>query len=114
MNLSSPEIAGIVLGVVAGLAIGKPLGVGLAAMLAIKSRIGIAPEGSGLRQFVGVAFLCGIGDPIALLLADESFPHGSYAATAKIAVLIGSVVAALIGVGLLATAPRVSGRTDEL
>jgi NhaA family Na+:H+ antiporter len=114
MDLSSPAVMGIAFGVIAGLVIGKPLGVGLAAMLAIKSRIGIAPEGSGLRQFIGVAFLCGIGDPIALLLADESFPHGSYAATAKIAVLIGSVVAALIGVALLATAPRVSGRTDEL
>ena len=55
---------------VAGLVIGKPLGILLASGLAILVRLAVAPEGWTLRQRVGAACLCRVGDTMALLMAD--------------------------------------------
>jgi len=105
VDLSSPDAARVLAGVVLGLVIGKPLGVCLAALAAVKSGIAIAPEDTSLRAFLGAAALCGVSDPIALLMADQGFPHGDYAAVAKIGVLIGSVLAAGLGSLILMTSP---------
>ena len=43
-----------------------------------------------LRNFIGAACLCGVGDTVALLMADQAFPQGTDAAVAKIGVLVGS------------------------
>jgi Na+:H+ antiporter, NhaA family len=95
----------VLTGVIAGLVIGKPLGVSLAALLAVKSRIAIMPDDTTVRAFIGAAILCGVSDPIALLMADLAFPHGDFAAVAKIGVLIGSILAAALGALALYTSP---------
>ncbi len=104
VDLSSPIATNVLGGVVLGLVIGKPLGICLASLLAIKLGAGLAPEDVSIRQFIGGACLCGIGDTVALLMADQAFPDGSFAAIAKIGVLIGSLLAALLGAAILATA----------
>jgi len=104
-DLSSPEARTIVLGVILGLVIGKPLGVSLASLLAIKLRIARAPEDVSVRNFIGAACLCGVGDTVALLMADQAFPQGPDSAVAKIGVLIGSALAAAIGAAVLAAGP---------
>ena len=86
--------------------IGKPLGISLASLLAVKTRIALAPEGIGLRNFLGAACLCGIGDTVSLLMADQAFPLGPIAAVAKIGVLIGSLLSALAGWLIFSLAPR--------
>jgi len=104
----SPDTRQVLLGVVAGL--GKPLGIGLASGLAIGLRVARAPDGVSLRQFLGAACLCGVGDTMALLMADQAFPQASHAAIAKLAVLLGSAVAAAVGSSILLarSAPRSS------
>jgi NhaA family Na+:H+ antiporter len=96
----------VLLGVVLGLVIGKPLGVALAALAAVKARIAVLPDDTRLRAFIGAALLCGVSDPVALLMADKAFPHSDLAAVAKIGVLAGSLVAAGLGVAVLATGRR--------
>ncbi len=113
VDLSSPGADHVLWGVVLGLLFGKPLGVSLASLLAIKARIGLAPDGVSLHQFIGGACLCGIGDTVALLMADQAFPQGSYSAIAKIGVLIGSVLAALLGAGILAIGPKTAALTPS-
>ncbi|HEX7967631.1 MAG TPA: Na+/H+ antiporter NhaA, partial [Stellaceae bacterium] len=103
VDLSSPAARTILWGVILGLAIGKPLGVSLASLLAIKAGVAVAPDGVTLRQFIGGACLCGIGDTVALLMADQAFPPGLESAVAKIGVLTGSVLAAALGAAVLAT-----------
>jgi len=103
VELSSPGAHAILWGVILGLVIGKPLGVSLASLLAIKARIAVAPDGVTLRQFIGGACLCGIGDTVALLMADQAFPEGPESAVAKIGVLVGSVLAAALGAVVLAS-----------
>jgi NhaA family Na+:H+ antiporter len=111
VDLSSPGARTILWGVILGLVIGKPLGVSLASLLAIKARIAVMPDGVALRQFIGAACLCGIGDTVSLLLADQAFPQGPDAAVAKIAVLIGSVLAAALGAAVIAVNLKVRAVT---
>ncbi|HWY62465.1 MAG TPA: Na+/H+ antiporter NhaA [Rhizomicrobium sp.] len=101
VDLSSPDAKKVLLGVVLGLVAGKPLGVCVVAFLSVKSRIALMPANVSLRNFIGAACLCGIGDTVSLLMADQAFPHGPYSAVAKIAVLIGSVLAAALGATII-------------
>jgi Na+/H+ antiporter NhaA len=39
-------------------------------------------------------------------MADQAFPHGTDAAVAKIGVLVGSVLAAVLGASILASGKR--------
>jgi NhaA family Na+:H+ antiporter len=103
VDLHSADAVSVLVGVVLGLVLGKPLGVLLASWLAIKARIGIAPQGVGLRAFIGAACLCGVGDTVALLMADQAFAHDRSAAVAKIGVLAGSALAAALGAAVIAT-----------
>ncbi len=105
-DLAAPGAAAITAGVVLGLVAGKPLGIGLFSFAAVRSGIARAPKGVGLSTFIGAICLCGIGDTVSLLLADQAFPdNGADAAIAKIAVLIGSALAAAIGSAIVALAP---------
>ena len=105
VDLHSPGAGRVLLGVVLGLVIGKPLGVSLASLLAVKAKVAVVPEDVPLRAFLGAACLCGVGDTVALLMADQAFTHGPNAAAAKIGVLAGSVIAAALGAVVLATGP---------
>src|SRR6185436_13393037 len=90
-DVSSEGAARIFAGVVAALVVGKPAGVLLASGAAIGARVAVAPEGVGLRHFVGAACLCGVADTMALLMADRAFTTHE-AAVAKVAVLVGSAL----------------------
>jgi Na+:H+ antiporter, NhaA family len=106
VDIHSGEALRVLCGVVLGLVLGKPLGILLASILAIKAGIGAAPRGVALVTFIGAACLCGVGDTVALLMADQAFPHGSDASVAKIGVLAGSIGAALLGAIVIAAGAR--------
>ncbi|HXC54328.1 MAG TPA: Na+/H+ antiporter NhaA [Rhizomicrobium sp.] len=105
IDLSSPDAGRVLGGVVLGLVLGKPLGIALAALVAVKTRIARMPGDVTLRGFLGAACLCGIGDTVALLMADQAFPQGGDASVAKIGVLAGSVLAAALGAAVIAVRP---------
>ncbi len=106
VDLSSPGAGRILSGVILGLVLGKPLGVLLASLAAIGARIAVMPDDVTPRHFLGAAFLCGIGDTVALLMADQAFPQGPDSAIAKIGVLVGSVLAAALGATVLSAIGR--------
>jgi NhaA family Na+:H+ antiporter len=106
VDLHSHDSLRVLVGVILGLVCGKPIGVLLASWLAIKARVGVAPRGASLRAFIGAACLCGVGDTVALLMADQAFPHGDFAAVAKIGVLAGSTLAAALGAAVIASGSR--------
>ena len=85
-DLSTPGAYSILAGVVLGLVIGKPLGIGLFSLAAVKTDLARVPKGIGIGTFIGAICLCGIGDTVALLMADQAFPGSGDAAIAKIAV----------------------------
>jgi NhaA family Na+:H+ antiporter len=112
IDRSQPGASRVLVGVILGLALGKPLGITLASWLAVRAKLAIAPDNVTLIQFVGAAVLCGVGDTVALLLADRAFPGGPVAAVAKIGVLLGSVLAGGLGALILVTGSRGPARSE--
>ena len=92
-------------GVVLGFALAKPIGIALTSWAAARLGFAALPPDAGAPAFLGASFLCGIGDPLSLLMADQAFHGGAYSAVAKIGVLTGSALAALVGGILLSFSP---------
>jgi NhaA family Na+:H+ antiporter len=112
IHLSSPERVHILAGTVLGLVAGKPIGVLVASAVAVATGLAAPLEGVTLRQFVGAACLCGVGDTLALLMADRAFSTEE-AAIAKLGVLTGSVIAGLVGTAVLALRRTTRYRAHE-
>ena len=104
-NFGAPDADKVLWGVVIGLAVGKPLGIVAATWAAVTTRVAIAPADASRTAFVGAACLCGIGDPLSILMADQAFPGTGYASVAKLGVLVGSAAAAVLGAAALAFSP---------
>jgi NhaA family Na+:H+ antiporter len=99
----------IALGVVLGLALGKPLGITLASWLAVRSGAADLPAGVTWRHVHGAGWLGGIGFTMSLFVAGLAFADPGVLDTAKLGVLGASVVAGLVGYGLL----RAGGRAAD-
>lgn len=93
------------LGVVLGLAIGKLAGIAAMTWLAVRTGLGTLPPGVGTRTAVGIAALAGIGFTVSLFIAPLAYEDASVVDSAKIGVLCGSVISALVGIAILAGAP---------
>lgn len=91
------------LGIIAGLFIGKPLGISLFCLLAVKLRLASLPEGTSFKEIIAVGVLCGIGFTMSIFIATLAFGHADPALItwAKLGILIGSLLAAITGYGLL-------------
>lgn len=101
------------LGIALGLLLGKPLGVMLFSFVAVKLRLAELPEGIGWRHIAPVAVMCGIGFTMSMFIASLAFEHGGviYGDLARLGILMGSMVAAVVGyVWLSKTLPAAGGR----
>lgn len=88
----------IVLGTALGLFFGKQIGVFLSSLLAFKTGLSDMPNGTNLKQFYGVSCLCGIGFTMSLFIAILAFEDQAYYLNyAKLGVLFGSVISAILG-----------------
>lgn len=90
----------VVLGVLLGLVVGKPLGVIGGAWVVTRLTRAELNENISWRDVVGVAVLAGVGFTVALLVSELSFT-GAEADSAKTAVLLGSVIAAVVAACIL-------------
>jgi NhaA family Na+:H+ antiporter len=95
----------LILAIFLGLVVGKPLGIVLASMLAVRLGIAARPTAYSWRQLAGAGVLAGIGFTMSLFIAHYAFPDPADFAAAKLAVFIASVVAGLAGWALLWIAP---------
>lgn len=84
-----------------GLVIGKPLGLTLASLLAVKLKLAIKPDEYSWTQLFGAGALAGIGFTMSLFIANQAFPAPEDFAAAKIAVFAASLLSALLGVAVL-------------
>jgi NhaA family Na+:H+ antiporter len=96
----------VALGIILGLFFGKTLGITLGALASGALRLGSKPADASWVQMIGVANIAGIGFTMSLLLAALSYepaaPH--LFKDAKLGVLVGSTLSALVGVAVLTTA----------
>ena len=84
--------------IIVGLVIGKPLGICVAAWIAVRLKIAVLPTGTTFYHLVGVGILAGIGFTVSLFITDLAFTDAATIDSAKIAVLTASVLASLLGV----------------
>ena len=99
-------LSGVGLAVMLGLVVGKFLGVFSFSWIAVKLGIVSLPVGSSWRTFASVCVVCGIGFTVSMFIADLSYvglgADGlALLDQAKLGVLLGSVISAVIGCVLL-------------
>ena len=107
--LSASVVSGnepLMLAIVGALVIGKPLGLVLACVVAVRLGWALKPQEYSWRQLIGAGALAGIGFTMSLFIAAQAFPDESAFAASKIAVFAASVVSAIAGVGILWNANR--------
>lgn len=105
MSLGS-VLSGVSLAVMLGLVVGKLLGVFSFSWVAVRLGFVSLPAGSSWKSFASVCMVCGIGFTVSMFIADLSYAGlGAEGAAllgqAKLGVLLGSVISAVIGCVLL-------------
>jgi NhaA family Na+:H+ antiporter len=96
----------VAVAVATGLVIGKPLGIVLFGWLAVRLVVKRLPEGITWGTLAGAGCLAGIGFTMALFIADLALDAALLDA-AKVGIIAGSAVAAVIGMAaLLILLPR--------
>jgi len=85
------------LGIALGLILGKPIGIILIAFLCRKLKLSELPENANWRHILGVGLLAGIGFTMSIFIALLSFESETHIAEAKLAILITSLLAGVLG-----------------
>jgi Na+:H+ antiporter, NhaA family len=96
-TLQAPVTAGILLGLVCG----KFIGITLFCFAAAKLGVAQLPKGVGWKQLMGAAWLAGIGFTMSLFIGQLAFTDPLHVLQAKLAVLLASALAAVIGLSWL-------------
>jgi NhaA family Na+:H+ antiporter len=97
VSLDQPASRTIGIGVLGGLVLGKPIGIFLASLLTVKLGICQLPRGMKWTGVLLVGLVGGIGFTMAIFIAGLAFQDPVHLAAAKLGVLSGSGVAAVIG-----------------
>ncbi|WP_133875942.1 Na+/H+ antiporter NhaA [Actinoplanes brasiliensis] len=101
-GLTSAITDPIALGIMAGLIVGKPIGITLATWLTARFTRAKMDTGLAWIDVVGLAMLGGIGFTVSLLIGELAFGTGSESDDhVKVAVLLGSLAAALMATVVL-------------
>lgn len=98
--------SGVGLAVMLGLVIGKFLGVFSFSWLAVRLKFVSLPAGADWKSFASVCVVCGIGFTVSMFIADLSYAGlgtvgQAFLNEAKLGVLCGSVISAVLGCVLL-------------
>lgn len=95
------------LGIALGLLLGKQIGILGAIWTARRFRLAQPPAGASWVQLWGMALLCGIGFTMSLFIAQLGFPASpDLVDEAKLGVLAGSLLSAMLGYLVLRIAAR--------
>ena len=100
-ELRSALASPVTIGIVAGLVVGKLLGVVGVSWLSLRMGAGALPAGMTSRSLIGGGAAAGIGFTVALFIAALAFPGGELLAQAKVGVLLGSLISAVLAVLVL-------------
>jgi NhaA family Na+:H+ antiporter len=96
VSLATGVPLSVTLGIICALVLGKPVGILLAGFAAVRSKAASLPEGIEWRHLVVLGCLGGIGFTMSLFIANLAFPDPGLLATSKFAVLLASVLAAVV------------------
>ena len=97
LDLTSGSALAVASGIVLGLVAGKPAGVLLASLLAVRLRLCELPPGVTWGHAVLLGLLAGIGFTMSIFIANLAFGDPALLAVAKFAILLASALAATLG-----------------
>jgi len=96
-DLWSSLSSNISLGIIFGLIIGKAAGIAGFSFLFVKSGISELPKDSNWGVMIGAGIMGGIGFTMSIFISELAFPSEEVRTQAKMAILIASTLAAIIG-----------------
>jgi NhaA family Na+:H+ antiporter len=94
------------LGIILGLVLGKPIGILLACWLLVKTKIATLPYQVRWKELTGAGVLAGIGFTMSIFISNLAFTDMATAQFSKIAVLIASLIATILGLSILFTSSK--------
>jgi len=97
LDLSAAAPLAVGAGIVSGLVLGKPIGIVLASITAVRLGLCALPEAVRWSHLVLIGLLGGIGFTMSIFIANLAFDDPGLLAAAKFAVLVASVLAATLG-----------------
>ncbi len=100
-SLLQPEVLGVILGPL----IGKPLGIFVFVYIAVKLGLARLPAEINWTQILGAGLLCGVGFTMSIFISSAAF-QGEQLQSVKLAVLLASVLAAILGTIVLMKASK--------
>jgi NhaA family Na+:H+ antiporter len=101
------------MGILLGLLIGKPLGILLFCWLLIKLKMASLPQQVGWKLLAGAGILAGIGFTMSIFISNLAFTESELVQYSKIAVLLASLIATLVGLLILFTAKKIEPEEFE-
>lgn len=113
-DASALLVGPVSLGVFGGLFLGKQIGVLCATWAAVRLGLGQLPAHVNWGQIYGAALLAGIGFTMSLFVASLAFSDTRLIEAAKIAVLVGSFLSTVVGLGVIYGTTDSSRRTQSL
>lgn len=105
IGLSGDWVRGLLspnsLGIFAGLVLGKPIGIILFSLAAIKARLSQMPGDLTWKHLLGGGMLAGIGFTMSFFIALLAFDDPAITQAAKITILLASLTAGIAGIATL-------------
>jgi Na+:H+ antiporter, NhaA family len=97
------------MGIELGLLLGKPIGIVGFTLLGISLGIAKLPEGINTRKLIGIGILAGIGFTMSIFISNLAFStNPDLIQSSKVAVLVASLFAAIVGWIILKSDPQES------
>jgi NhaA family Na+:H+ antiporter len=104
----------IAIGIILGLVLGKPIGV--LGFIWLSQKLGVVKLGESMSWDLlsGVTLLTGIGFTISMFIGDLSFPSGVMLESAKVGILLGSLISGILAIlRINTTLARQDNRKDR-
>jgi NhaA family Na+:H+ antiporter len=98
------------LGIMAGLVIGKPVGIVLCCLLAVRLGWSKLPSGVGWGQLTAAGILGGIGFTMSIFITLLAFNDAAHVTQSKISILIASLIASVLGLLVLKVIRKTANR----
>lgn len=87
----------VLYGVLLGLLLGKPAGIMLMSFLTVKTKAARLPQGVTWMHMLGAGILGGVGFTMAIFVANLAYADPAHIATAKMGILLASLIAGAAG-----------------
>ncbi len=122
-TLARAATSPVTIGIVVALVVGKLVGVTAGSWVGLRSGLGLLPGNLVWGQLVGGAALAGIGFTVSLFITELAFSSEALRVEAKVGILAGSLLAAVLGRsvfwlawdrGAVCAPPRRPHETDEV